>query len=65
MPVLLGGCQPANRALPGRLPAPPQALPFVAETVSQRRHVEQLEARLAELEEAFRVFSRPKVLVEA
>lgn len=42
-----------------------QALPFMAETVSQRRHQEQLEAQLAEVEEAIRTFSRSKVLVEA
>ncbi len=42
-----------------------QVLPFVAETVSQRRHMEQLEAWVAELDDALRIFSRPKVLVEA
>lgn len=39
-------------------------LPFVAETPSQIRNKNQLERRLQEIEEARKIFSRPKVLVK-
>ena len=42
-----------------------QSLPFVIETPSQKRHKKDLEAQLAELESAVRLFSRRKVLVQA
>ena len=41
-----------------------QRLPFVIETPSQIRHKNQLERRIQEIEEARRIFSRPKVLVK-
>ena len=34
------------------------------ETLSQKRHQKALESRMAELEEAIALFSKPKVLVE-
>lgn len=42
-----------------------QRLPFVIETPSQIRHKNQLETRLKEIEEARKIFSRPKVLVKS
>lgn len=42
-----------------------QALPFVVETLSQRRNKAALDARLKEIEEALDVFSQPRVLVQA
>ena len=41
-----------------------QALPFLIETPSQKAHKTSLERRLQEIEEANKVFSRTKVLVE-
>ena len=41
-----------------------QALPFLIETPSQKAHKTSLERRLQEIEEAKKVFSRTKVLVE-
>lgn len=41
-----------------------QALPFLIETPSQKAHKTGLERRLQEIEEANKVFSRAKVLVE-
>lgn len=41
-----------------------QALPFLIETPSQKAHKTSLERRLQEIEEANKVFSRMKVLVE-
>ena len=41
-----------------------QALPFLIETPSQKAHKTSLERRLQEIEEADKVFSRTKVLVE-
>ena len=41
-----------------------QALPFLIETPSQKAHKTSLERRLQEIEEANKVFSRIKVLVE-
>lgn len=40
-----------------------QQLPFVIETPSQIRRKNDLEQRLREIEDAFKIFSRPKVLV--
>jgi hypothetical protein len=40
-----------------------RALPFVIETPSQIRRQNELNARLKEIEEAVRIFSRSKVLV--
>jgi hypothetical protein len=40
-----------------------KALPIVIETPSAVRRKNELEARLKEIEEAQRVFARPKVLV--
>jgi hypothetical protein len=37
----------------------------VPTVVLQKRHKEELERRLAEIEEARRIFSRPNVLVQA
>lgn len=37
----------------------------VCPCVLQKRHKEELERRLAEIEEARRIFSRPNVLVQA
>ncbi|KAK9814667.1 hypothetical protein WJX72_009492 [[Myrmecia] bisecta] len=42
-----------------------QALPFVIETPSQKKYQAGLEARLAEIEQATKLFSRSKVLVQA
>lgn len=42
-----------------------QKLPFFVETPSQVRLKNQLERRLTEIEEAKKIFSRPKVLVKA
>lgn len=42
-----------------------QKLPFFVETPSQIRLKNQLERRLGEIEEAKKIFSRPKVLVKA
>ncbi len=42
-----------------------QALPFVIEMSSQRKHKASLDAQLKEIEEALDVFSQPKVLVQA
>lgn len=41
-----------------------QALPFVVERPSARQHKAELEARLAEIEEALALFSRRTVLVK-
>ncbi len=41
-----------------------QALPFLIETPSQKAHKTSLERRLQQIEEANKVFSRTKVLVE-
>lgn len=40
-----------------------QAMPIVIETPSQVRRRDELEKRLREIEDAYKVFSRPKVLV--
>ena len=40
-----------------------RALPFVIETPSQIRRQNELHARLKEIEEAVKIFSRAKVLV--
>lgn len=42
-----------------------QQLPFVIETPSAVKHKNRLEKRLQEIEEARKIFSRPKVLVKA
>lgn len=42
-----------------------QKLPIVIETPSMIRHRNELEARMREIEDAFKVFRRPKVLVQA
>lgn len=42
-----------------------QKLPFHVETPSQIRLKNQLERRLGEIEDAKKIFSRPKVLVKA
>ena len=42
-----------------------QQLPFVIETPSAIKHKNRLEKRLREIEEARKIFSRPKVLVKA
>jgi hypothetical protein len=41
-----------------------QRMPVVVETPSQVKHKTQLERKLQEIEEATRIFSRPKVLVK-
>ena len=41
-----------------------QRLPIIIETPSMIRHRDELERRMREIEDAFRVFSRPKVLVQ-
>jgi Calmodulin-binding len=41
-----------------------QRMPVVVETLSQVKHKTQLERKLNEIEEAKRIFSRPKVLVK-
>lgn len=41
-----------------------QQLPFVIETPSAIKHKNVLEKRLREIEEARKIFSRPKVLVK-
>lgn len=40
-----------------------QALPFVIERPSARRHKAELDARLAEVEEALALFSKRTVLI--
>jgi hypothetical protein len=45
------------------LPTCVQALPLRIETPSQIRRKEDLERRLAEIEDATKIFNRPKVLV--
>lgn len=40
-----------------------QGLPIIIETPSQIRRKDELEKRLKEIEDAFKVFSRSKVLV--
>lgn len=40
-----------------------QTMPIIVETPSQIRRKNELETRLREIEDAFKVFSRPKVLV--
>lgn len=42
-----------------------QRLPVVVETLSQVKHKTALERKLQELEDAIKVFSRPKVLVRS
>lgn len=42
-----------------------QALPLRIETLSAVRRKEELERRLKEIEDALKIFSRPKVLVHA
>jgi hypothetical protein len=41
-----------------------QRMPFIIETPTQIRQKDQLERRLTEIEEAKRIFSRPKVLIK-
>jgi len=40
-----------------------QVMPIIIETPSQKRRKDDLERRLREIEDAFKIFSRPKVLV--
>jgi hypothetical protein len=40
-----------------------EKLPFVVETPSMRRRLEELEAKLKEIENAIKIFSKPKVFV--
>lgn len=40
-----------------------QSLPIIIETPSQIRRKDELERRLKEIDDAFKVFNRPKVLV--
>lgn len=40
-----------------------QALPFITETVSQKKYKAGLEARLTEVEAAMEAFEQPHVLV--
>lgn len=42
-----------------------QALPFNLETISQRKYKKSVEARLLDVENAIRIFSQRKVLVQA
>ena len=41
-----------------------QALPFVIKTEKHRRYKVEVEERLAEIQEAWLMFSQPRVLVE-
>ena len=41
-----------------------QALPFVIKIEKHRRYKAEVEERLAEIEEAWQMFSQPQVLVE-